>query len=299
MPTPSCPAGCWRKGAPAPASERTFSMTAIPKLAPADVPLAAAAAQCVVDVHLRLADFLRAGQTLGQIDAFVARTLESLSCRSCFIGYKAGKSPAFPSHACLSVNDCVVHGTAASHLAPLGAGDVLKIDIGVLHKGFIGDAAWTYVFGAPTPEVKRLMDAGKESLRRGCQQLRPGKRYIDFARAVQGHVEGECKFHLVRGLGGHGYGRKLHQAPYVSNVVPEYPGDWPESTLACEPGTLVAVEPMIAAGTHKTRVDRSAWPVRTADGSMSVHYEHDVLITAEGPRVLTAGLEQVRDVIEV
>jgi methionyl aminopeptidase len=273
--------------------------TSIPKLAPADLPLARAAAQRVVTVHQRLAKFLRPGQTLGQIDAFVAQALESLDAKSCFLGYQQGRGPKFPSHACLSVNDCVVHGTAASLLRPLAPGDVLKIDIGVTYRGLIGDAAWTYVFGAPTPLVRSMMEAGKESLRRGCVQLRPGNRYIDFARAVQGHVEAERGLHLVRGLGGHGIGRSLHLPPYVSNVVPEYPGDWPESQLACEPGVLIAVEPMIAAGTHKVRQQRNTWPVLTADGSPSVHYEHDVLITQNGPDVLTAELETIDDVIAV
>ncbi len=273
------------------------SSSKVPKIAAADIPLAVAAAERVVTTHQRLAAFLRPGMTLAQIDQFVAQTLEDLNCRSCFLGYQQGRGPKFPSHACLSVNDCVVHGTAASLTRPLAAGDVLKIDIGVTYRGLIGDAAWTYVFGPPTPIVRRLMDAGKESLRRGCAQLVPGKKLLEFARAVQGHVEVECGLHLVRGLGGHGIGRGLHLPPYVSNVVPEFPGDWPEASVVCEPGFLVAVEPMLASGTHKVKQERSAWPIRTLDGSPSVHYEHDVLITERGPRVLTAELEALADII--
>ncbi|MFT3684873.1 MAG: M24 family metallopeptidase [Phycisphaerales bacterium] len=126
----------------------------------------------------------------------------------------------------------------------------------------------------------------------------PGNKYLDWARTVQGYVEGAEGFHLVRGLGGHGIGKELHQAPYISNVVPDYPGEWPESKLICEPGVLVAVEPMIAVGTGKVKQNGNQWPVYSADGSMSVHYEHDVLITEGGPRVLTAGLDELNDVIE-
>lgn len=259
---------------------------------------ALAAAQCVVETHRRVAGFLRLGLTLAELDTFVARTLEELRCRSCFLGYKIPRMPPFPSHACLSVNDCIVHGTVASHTDPLVEGDLLKVDIGVWHKGWIGDAAWTYSIGKPTPEIRRLMDVGKESIRRGIETLGPDSRWIDWARAVQGYVEGECDLHLAEGLGGHGIGRTLHGKPFVSNVVPSWPMAWPEAERRCEPGTLVAVEPMIATGTGKTRSDSTyKWPIHTADGSMAVHYEHDVLITDDGCRVLTEGLEEVRDEI--
>jgi methionyl aminopeptidase len=258
---------------------------------------ARAAARKVVETHRRLADWLRPGVTLGDVDRFVARTLEELACRSCFLGYRVPRSPAFPSHACLSVNDCVVHGTAGYYTAGLKAGDILKIDIGVFFEGWIGDAAWTYVFGEPTPEVRRLTACGKESLRRGIEQLQPGRQYLEWARAVETHVEGECGFHLIRGLGGHGYGRRLHAPPFISNTLPAHRNEWPDGFLPAAPGTLIAVEPMIAIGTGQTMQKRNQWPVFTADGSLSVHYEHDILITEQGPEVLTEGMEELKDVI--
>ncbi len=272
-------------------------------LKPAEADAAYASAQKVVEVHRRLSAWLHQGQTLAQIDAFVAKTLEEIQCKSCFLGYKTGNHAPFPSYACLSLNNCVVHGTAGYYREPMKEGDVLKIDIGVSHRGWIGDAAWTYVFGQPSELVKRLTDCGKESLKRGVAQLRPGNSYLAFARAVQGYVEGECKFHLIRGLGGHGYGQTLHAAPFVSNTVPTYPGEWPDAHTPCIPGTLVAVEPMIAVGTGQTRQSpgigrKVEWPVFSADNSLSVHYEHDVLITENGPRVLTEGLEETKDIIE-
>jgi methionyl aminopeptidase len=274
---------------------------------PAELELAHEAAQCVVRTHRRIAEFIRAGQTLGQIDREIARILHDLDCQSCFKDYQIGLGPKFPSHACLSLNDCVVHGTAGAVTRPLVAGDVLKIDIGVWHKGFVGDAAWTYAIkDYPSAEVRRLMECGKESLRRGVQTLHPDNTWLEWARTVQECVEGEFGFHLVRGLGGHGYGKKtgkacrnwgLHGPPFVSNVVPEYASDWPESTQRCAPGTLVAVEPMIAVGTGATRQRGNEWPVYSLDGSMTVHYEHDVYIGADGPRVLTHGLEEQPDVV--
>lgn len=263
-----------------------------------DVKGAADAAEMVVRVHERLADFLAHGQTLAHIDNFVAQTLDDLGCKSCFRGYRVPRMPPFPSHACLSVNECVVHGTAGYLTRPMEGGDVLKVDIGVSYHGWIGDAAWTYSFGKPSDQVRRLMDSGKNSLKLGCAELRPGNTFMAWARTVQQHVERECGFHLIRGLGGHGYGRRLHEPPFISNVVPAFSGEWPDGARHCEPGTLIAVEPMIAIGTGQTAQARSEWPIFTADGSLAVHYEHDVLITAEGPQVLTAGLEQIDDVIE-
>lgn len=262
-----------------------------------DLAGARTAGALVVSVHGALAEFLRHGQTLAQIDAFVGRTLESFGATSCFYRYNPGRMPPFPSQACLSVNDCVVHGTAGYLTRPLEHGDLLKIDIGVKHRGWIGDAAWTYSFGEPSDQNRGLMESGKESLRKGVRQLRPGNTFLDWATVVQRVVEDEYGFHLIRGLGGHGYGRSLHAPPWISNVVPTFPGEWPDAGLACEPGMLVAVEPMIALGTGQTHQKRKQWPIFTADGSMSVHYEHDVLITEEGPEVLTAGLEEIEDVV--
>lgn len=266
-------------------------------LTPAEADLAHAAAQCVVETHRRLAPFIKEGMTLAQVDAEVARVLAALNCKSCFIGYRVGRLPPYPSHACLSVNACIVHGTPAYHTAPLKAGDLLSVDIGVFHKGWVGDAAWTYAIREVSEQNRALMECGKESLRRGIAEMQPGAPYLNWARAVQKHVEQECRFHCVRGLGGHGIGRKLHGPPFVSNVAPTYPGEWPEAFNRWEPGTLVAVEPMIAIGTGATHQSERAWPIVTADGSASVHYEADVLITEKGPLNLTEGMNELPDII--
>lgn len=276
-------------------------MPAIPTISRRDIDAARAAARIVVDSHYKLSAWLRPGITLPQIDTFIAKTLDDQGARSCFLGYKIPKSPAFPSHACLSVNECIVHGTAGYYTAPMKPGDILKVDIGCFFEGWVGDAAWTYVFGEKSDMVKRLTECGKESLRRGVTQLQPGRPYINWAREVQAYVESQppdgCGFHLIRGLGGHGYGRRLHAPPFISNTVPTHVGEWPDALTLAEPGTLIAVEPMIAIGTGHTVQPRKQWPVFTKDGSLSVHYEHDVLIGEDGPMVLTDGLQDVGDVI--
>jgi methionyl aminopeptidase len=262
-----------------------------------DIDSAAAAAAKVVETHRRLVDFLRAGQTLAEIDAYVGRTLEDLGCRSAFIGYRMRGHPPFPSHACLSVNECVVHGTHDMTAAPLRPGDILSVDIGVRDRGWIGDAAWTYAIEEASDVAAALMRCGRESLRRGLAAIRPGRPLIDWAKAVQQYVERDCGYCLVRGLGGHGYGRDLHGPPFVANVVPSYPGEWPDAWKPFVPGMLLALEPMIALSTTEIRGDTRAWPIWTADRSLSVHYEADILVTPDGIRDLTAGLAELPDVV--
>lgn len=266
-------------------------------VARADVDAVYDAAQRVVEIHRRISAWLQIGVTLPKVNRFVETVLDELDCRSCFRGYRVGQHPPFPSQACLSVNDCIVHGTAGYYSKPILEGDLLKIDIGVVYKGWIGDAVKTYVFGEPSPEVSRLTASGKEAIQRGIRELQPGRPLVGWARAVQRCVEGEHGFFCVRGLGGHGYGRKLHEPPYISNTMPEDKDDWPEALIPCEPGMLLAVEPMIAASTPEIRARGKSWQIFTADGSKSVHYEHDVLVTEDGPRILTEGLDEIDDLV--
>lgn len=279
----------------APSTRRKPQQTS---LTDAHIDLAARAARCVVQTHEAIVGFLRHGQTLAEIDRFVGQTLDNLGCKSCFKGYRAGRHPPFPAHACLSVNETVVHGHPGSYQEPLKAGDVLKVDIGVTRHGWIGDAAYTYSFGEPDATTRRLMDCGKESLRRGIRAMQAGAPLVDWARAIQPFVEKDCGFHMVRGLGGHGIGRSLHTPPFIANTVPAVAAlEWREANDPFTPGMILAVEPMIAVGTGKIRQDGNAWPLKIADGSQSVHYEADVLITEDGPRDLTAGLLDLPDVV--
>lgn len=276
----------------------------IPRLNTQEADMARESARRVVIIHQRVVEMLREGVTLAQVDSFIGKQLEELKAKSSFLGYRQSvATPLFPGHACLSVNECVVHGTVGYHTAPLKPGDVLKIDVGVNYRGFMGDAAWTYAIREQTDESRRLMECGRRSLEVGVPALRPGNTYLAWAQAVQPLVEEKYGFHLVHGLGGHGLGRKQHDRPYISNVVPP-PGrerEWPDGQTPCMPGHYVAVETMIGVGTgeiveHRSR-GRQDWPVLMADGSMSVHYEHDVLITEQGPETLTADLANQPDIV--
>ena len=262
-----------------------------------DIDNAAAAAKCVVDTHFALVDYVKPGLTLAEIDEEVGRILKSLHCRSAFRKYKLAGLPPFPSHSCLSVNECIVHGTHHMRLEPLVPGDMISIDIGVKHNGWIGDAAWTYAIQEVSDENLALMRTGRESLARGVEAMQPGRPLLDWARAVQTYVEDECKMQLIRGLGGHGYGTTLHGPPFISNVVPRHGAEWPDAFKTFDPGMLLAVEPMISPTTATITSERNSWPIYSDDGSMSVHYEADVLITSDGPRDLTKGMRELPDIV--
>lgn len=283
------------------------------RLTPAQIDAAHASGQMVVEIHRRVSAWLRPGVTLPQIDAFLAGLYKELGCSSCFLNYRGHNGPPYPSQACLSVNECVVHGTHRYYAKPIGPGDVLKVDVGIYYgKGpekWIGDAAWTYYFGEPTADMKRLMAAGKESIRAGIDELRAGAAYLKWACAVQDCVEKKHGLFCIRNWGGHGIGqwkgerdRGLHLPPHLLNHRPDDREAWTEADWTWEPGNLIAVEPMIAVGTGETfqnKIDKWTydWPVFSADRSLSVHYEHDVVVTDGRPLVLTDGLESVNDVI--
>jgi methionyl aminopeptidase len=268
-------------------------MKTVPLISSHEAKEAGVSAKHVVEVHYALTEYLRAGLTLPEIDTFVANKLRELKCKSAFLKYKIPGQPPFPSHSCLSVNDCVVHGTHIMPQSPLSAGDIVSIDIGVIHHGWVGDAAWTWAIEHATDENHKLMQAGRESLAAGIKAMQPSRPMMDFARAVQGVAETDFDFHLIRGLGGHGYGRTLHAPPFISNVVPAHPSEWPDAWRTFEPGMLIAVEPMLAVGTGQIENVRGTWPIFSADHSTSVHYEADVLITEDGPVDLTAGLQEL------
>lgn len=261
-----------------------------------DAQAAARSAEKVVQTHFAIVERLKAGITLEEVDRAIGEILTSLDCVSCFKGYQVGRLPPFPNHACLSVNECVVHGTSVAYRKPLKPGDILSIDVGIAFEGWMGDAAWTYAIEHASEDDAKLMDSGKASLRAGLEHVKPGRPYAAWANTVQETVERDYGFWCVRGLGGHGYGRTLHGPPYISNVGPSF-SPWPEAFDLWKPGTLVALEPMNAAGTGATVGGTKHWPIYTKDGSRSVHYEADILVTADGHKNLTEGMWGLPDVV--
>jgi methionyl aminopeptidase len=238
------------------------------------------AARTVMEILALLRDAVHAGVTTGELDALARAELARRGATSNFAGYTPIKGvPPFPGVICASVNEEVVHGIPGPRV--LAQGDIVALDFGAVLEGWHGDSAITVAVGQVAPAVDRLLAVTQEALRRGIAAAQPGKRVFDISRAIQSYVEGEgCS--LVRGYGGHGIGRSLHEDPSVPNVVE--PGQ-PNPLL--RPGMVMCIEPMVSAGRPRVRERNDRWTVVTADGSLAAHFEHMVAITATGPEVLT------------
>jgi methionyl aminopeptidase len=199
--------------------------------------------------------------------------------------YKKGSRPAFkgylgfPCCLCASINEEVVHGIP-SRKRTLKEGDLMKLDFGVVYKGYFGDAARTIPVGNITPEARALVDATRESLYQGIAASVVANRIGDIGHAVQRFVEAKG-YSVVRDFVGHGVGKKLHEAPQIPNF-----GE-PQTGMRLRPGMTIAIEPMVNVGTFQVEVLDDDWTAVTRDHKLSAHFEHTVLITEQGPEILT------------
>ena len=217
--------------------------------------------------------FVKPGVTTRQMDEFAAAQINARGAKSAFLGYRK-----YPCHTCMSVNDEVVHGLATER--ELHFGDIVSVDVGVRHNGFIGDNARTFAVGGCGVLAQRLLDVTEQSLYLGIAAARPGNRVTDISRAVQDYVEGNG-FSVVREFVGHGVGRTMHEEPQVPNFVDRKMDD------KLKPGMTIAIEPMVNAGRPEVKILKDGWTVVTQDGSLSAHFEHTVLVTDGEPEILT------------
>jgi methionyl aminopeptidase len=217
------------------------------------------------------------------LDRFTEEAILAVGGKPAFKGYKVGKA-IFPGSLCVSINEQVVHGIPGKRR--LAKGDLVSLDFGLVYGGYFADTAFSVFLGDPPPDAQRLLDATEESLYQAAARARVGLRIGDIGHAVQSYVE-------PRGLGvvtqfvGHGIGRKLHEEPSVPNFGKANSG------YLLKPGMVVAIEPMVALGSGKTRILGDDWTVVTEDGSLSAHFEHTVAVLPSGPEILTV-LDPVR-----
>ena len=214
------------------------------------------------------------GATTWDLNEIADAKLKAMGATSAFLGYHG-----YPAVLCTSVNEVVVHGIPRKDVV-LKDGDIIGIDFGCFKEGFCGDSARTIAIGKATDEAKKLMAATKESLDRAIEQCKPGNRLQDIGWAVQSHVE-PLGYSVVRTFVGHGIGRAMHEDP----PVPNYGS--PGKGLRLKPGLVLAIEPMVNAGTHEVEVLADGWTAVTKDRKLSAHFEHSVAITEEGPVVLS------------
>lgn len=244
----------------------------------ADIAIMAEAGRRLAHVLARVRDSVRAGIRPVDLDALAKKLIEEGGDAPAFLGYTpGGTEKPYPATLCVSKNDVVVHGVPDT--VPLRDGDVVKLDLGLVHEGWYADAACTVIIGSVSQRTHELVAVTEEALAKGIAAAVPGNTVGDIGHAVQAFVE-EHGFGVVRALTGHGVGRELHEDPNVPNYGKAGEGH------RLEPGMVIAIEPMVSAGNYKV-VKRPDDGYATADGSLSAHFEHTVAITKEGPKILT------------
>lgn len=216
---------------------------------------------------------LEQGITTRELDDITRRAIESEGAKPGFLGLYG-----FPATACISINEEIVHGIPGDRVVQ--AGDLVTLDCGAIVDGFNSDYAVTKVTGTSTDVKDDLIDTTRGSLEKGIEAVRSGNRVGDISSAIEDHVAGR-PYELVREYVGHGIGKDLHEPPQVPNFGPSGQG------LELQPGLVLAIEPMVNVGVWKTRMLDNGWTVATEDGALSCHFEHTVVVTEDGPEILT------------
>lgn len=220
------------------------------------------------------------GVTGRQLDTLAQQLITEAGTRPAFLNYAPDGGKKFPAALCVSINDAVVHGVPNDTV--LRDGDIVGLDLGLIYRErYYLDAARTAGVGTVSPEAQRLLDVTREALRRGIAAAHVGATTGDIGAAVEEYVTGEG-FSVVRQLVGHGVGFAVHEDPKVPNFGK------PGEGVKLEPGLVIAIEPMVAAGDAAVEVARDGWTVVTASKALAAHEEHTVAVTEEGPRVLTS-----------
>ena len=220
-----------------------------------------------------LKEAAQVGMTTGDLDELARQKIAEAGAIPSFKGYHG-----FPGHICASVNEEVVHGIPGNRV--LKEGDILSVDLGAIVEGYHGDSAITFPIGSISSEIQLLLQVTEESLYKGIQAAIVGHRLGDVSNAIQTHVD-SYQFGIVREFVGHGIGSQMHEDPKIPNYGPPHQGP------LLKAGMTLAIEPMVNLGTPDVRILDDQWTVVTRDGKPSAHFEHTILITENGPEILT------------
>ena len=231
------------------------------------------AGRVVAQTHAFLKELITPGISTGELDRRAEEFLRKQGSIPAFKGYGG-----FPGSICASINEEVVHGIPGKK--QLKDGDIISLDIGSIVDGYYGDSAKTHPVGEITEENQRLIDVTRQSFYEGLKFAKVGFRLSDISNAIQTYAEGEG-FSVVRDFVGHGIGQEMHEEPQIPNFG--LPGKGPR----LREGMVLAIEPMINAGTYRVKVLEDNWTVITCDGKNSAHYEHTIAITDDEPSILS------------
>jgi methionyl aminopeptidase len=236
----------------------------------------------VVDTFHKIEEMIGPGVITADLDHAIEEHITKSGGRPAFKGYRLEKvSKAFPASSCISIENVVVHGIPGSR--KLLPGEIVSVDVGVEYEGYFGDAAKTYAIGKIDALRQRLMQVTWDSLGQGIAKAAAGNRLSDISHAVQAHVE-TAGFNVVRDLVGHGIGKKLHEDPQIPNYGP------PNKGVRLRTGMVLAIEPMVNAGTAEVKTEKDKWTVITKDKMPSAHFEHTVVVREGKAEILTVGL---------
>ncbi len=242
---------------------------------PSEIELMEIAGRIVGETHQYLKKHIEPGVTTKTLDELAYKFIINKGALPSFKGYGG-----FPSTICASINEEVVHGIPSDR--SLKKGDIISIDIGVCYKGYHGDSAWTYPVGEISSEKRKLLECTEQSLYEGLKVIKDGAYVGDIGHAISTYIK---KYHygVVKELVGHGVGKELHEEPNIPNYGK------PKTGPLLKEGMVIAVEPMINLGTPKIFVKDDGWTIVTSDNLPSAHFEHTVLVTKEGIKILTKG----------
>jgi methionyl aminopeptidase len=254
---------------------------------PRELGLMRDAGKLVAESHAIAREHLRPGVTTAEVNAAVDGFLTGLGAIPLFKGFP-GETP-FPASTCISVNSQIVHGIPGGYV--LKPGDLVSLDVGVKWKGWCGDAAWSYAIGEVDAEKQHLMHAGRYLLHRAVWLCGSRRWWSEIADDMTREAR-RLGVTLVRRFVGHGIGREMHEAPQVPNFMDR---DMRKADFELKPGLVLAIEPMVNAGKAEVKILGDKWTAVTIDGKPSVHYEHTVAITKEGPVLLTEGVGEPFD----
>jgi methionyl aminopeptidase len=240
---------------------------------PKDFAKMAVAGRVVAKVHEEVRSAAVPGATMLELDRIAEKVIRSEGCVPSFLGYHG-----FPGSICASPNDVIVHGIPGDYR--LREGDIISVDAGAIFEGYHGDAAFTMPVGEVSPAAQRLIDATEEGMWEGISKVRHGARVGDIGAAVEA-IGNKHGYGVVREYVGHDIGRQMHEEPQIPNYGVAGKG------MKLRTGMAVCIEPMFNIGGRETKVDDDNWTVRTADGTLSAHWEHTVCITPDGVVVTT------------